>query len=234
MRVVIMQPYLLPYIGYFQLMKNSDVFVLADDYQYTKKGWINRNRAILNNRLETFTVPVSTTGSRIQEKKIFSRELNQSLHRKIKQSYSRAPNSDFFESKLKQILNSEEEYLTAFLENSINSICHIFEINTKIIRLSELDNDKSLSGVERVIDISQTLGATTYLNPEGGKEIYKSGPFQKNGISLEFLESHPRPYPQIIPGFIGRLSVIDLLFMVSSVEDLQVHLDSFQITKALE
>jgi hypothetical protein len=229
-----MQPYLLPYIGYFQLIKNSDVFVLADDYQYTKKGWINRNRAILNNRLEIFTVPVYTTGSKIQEKKIFSRELNQSLYRKIKQSYARAPNAHFFESMLKEILYSEEEYLIAFLENSINSICHILEINTKIIRLSELDNDKSLSGVERVIDITQTLGATTYLNPEGGKEIYKSEPFQRNGISLEFLESHPKPYPQNMPGFIGRLSVMDLLFMVSSKEDLQMHLDSFQITNPLE
>ncbi len=234
MRVVIMQPYLLPYIGYFQLIKNSDVFVLADEYQYTKKGWINRNRAILNNKLETFTVPVSTIGTQIREKKISSIESNRSLYRRIKQSYSKAPNAHIVDSKLKEVLESEEELLFPFIEKSIKSVCEILEIDTRIVRLSELDNDKKLSGVERVVDITQSLGATTYLNPEGGQELYRSQFFRSNGIELEFLQSTPKPYPQIIPGFIARLSIIDLLYMISSKEDLRGHLNSFQITKPLE
>jgi hypothetical protein len=234
MRVVIMQPYLLPYIGYFQLIKSSDIFVLADEYQYTKKGWINRNRAILNKNVETFTVPVSNIGGSIKEKRIYSADLNHSLYRKIKQSYSKAPNADFVSPRLDEILNSDEESLFTFIEKSIISICKILEIENKVIRLSELNNDKKLTGVERVINIAQTLGATTYLNPEGGKEIYKNDLFMRNGIELEFLEFIPINYPQIIPGFVDRLSIIDLLYMVDLSEVLQIHLNSFQITKNLE
>jgi hypothetical protein len=234
MRVAIMQPYLLPYIGYFQLIMNSDVFVLADEYQFTKKGWINRNRAILNDKLETFTVPVSTAGYQIRDKKISSTDSNRSLYRKIKQSYRKAPNAHIFDTALKEILESEEEFLVNFIEQSINSICQCLDIDTRIVRLSELDNNKKLTGVERVLDISQTLGATTYLNPEGGKGIYASQVFEEKGIQLEFLESSPKPYPQTIPGFLDRLSVIDLLYMVGSLDDLHGHLNSFQILKSLE
>jgi hypothetical protein len=107
-------------------------------------------------------------------------------------------------------------------------------INTQVVRLSELDNNKNLKGVERVIDIVKVLGADTYLNPEGGREIYKSEEFNRNHLELEFLEHIPKPYPQLIPGFIDRLSIIDLLYMSDSTEDLHVQLNSYQTNKSVE
>ena len=234
MRVAIMQPYFLPYIGYFQLIKSADIFVLADEYQYTKKGWINRNRAILNKRIETFTLAVSSEENSISEKKLHSGEMNKSLFRRIKQSYLDAPNSENITFRLEEILLSEEANLFPFIEKSIISICDFLAIDTQILRLSELDNNKDLRGIDRVQDIVKNLGAETYLNPEGGREIYKKDVFNDNDLELEFLEHNPKPYRQLIPGFVDRLSIIDLLYMHEDEDDIKVHLDSYQIIKPLE
>jgi hypothetical protein len=234
MRVAIMQPYFLPYIGYFQLIKSADIFVLADEYQYTKKGWINRNRAILNKRVETFTLAVSSEGVCISEKKLYSWEDRKTLFRKIKQSYVDAPNSQTINVRLEEFLVSEEAYLFPLIEESITSICDLLAIDTQILRLSALDNNKELKGIDRVQDIVKTLGADTYLNPEGGREIYKTHEFKCNGLELEFLEHKPKPYPQLISGFIERLSIIDLLYMHGNLADLQVHLNSYQTIKPME
>jgi hypothetical protein len=234
MRVAIMQPYFLPYIGYFQLIKRADIFVLADEYQFTKKGWINRNRAILNKRVETFTLAVSSEGDCISEKKLYSWEDRKSLFRKIKQSYVDAPNSQTINARLEDFLVSEEAYLFPLIEKSITSICDLLAIDTQILRLSTLDNNKELKGIDRVQDIVKNLGADTYLNPEGGRDIYKTNEFNCNGLELEFLEHKPKPYPQLISGFIDRLSIIDFLYMHGNLEDLQVHLDSYQTIKPIE
>jgi hypothetical protein len=234
MRVAIMQPYFLPYIGYFQLIKSADIFVLADEYQFTKKGWINRNRAILNKRINTFTLAVSSEGDSIIEKKLHNGEFNRSLFRKIKQSYRDAPNSERMNIRLEDVFLSEEAYLFPFIEKSITSICDFLAIDTQILRLSTLNNNKDLRGIERVQDIVKNLGADTYLNPEGGREIYNKDVFNGNGLELEFLEHNPKPYPQLIPGFVDRLSIIDLLYMNEDQDDLQFHLDSYQIRKPLE
>jgi len=234
MRAAIMQPYLFPYIGYFQLIKSADIFVLADEYQYTKKGWINRNRAILNKRIATFTLPVSSEGDLIREKKFYSGESNKSLYRKIKQAYVDSPNSLMVNVRLEELLLSEEEFLFPFIERSIASLCNLLAIDTRIIRLSELDNNKKLKGIQRVQDVVKILGADTYLNPEGGRGIYRRDEFSRNDLELEFLDHNPKPYPQLIPGFVDRLSIIDLLYMNENPDDLQTHLNSFEITKAVE
>jgi hypothetical protein len=136
--------------------------------------------------------------------------------------------------RLEEFLLSEEEFIFPLIEKSITSICNLLAIDTQILRLSSLDNNKELKGVERVQDIVKSLGADTYLNPEGGREIYKSNEFNGNGLELEFLEHKPKPYPQLISGFIDRLSIIDTLYMHSNLEDLQVHLDSYQTIKSIE
>jgi ABC-type dipeptide/oligopeptide/nickel transport system ATPase subunit len=120
MKIAIMQPYFLPYIGYFQLIKSADIFVLADEYQYTKKGWINRNRAIFNKRVETFTLAVSSEGDCISEKKLYSWEDRKSLFRKIKQSYIDAPNSQNINVRLEEFIVSEEGIKTYIVKKIIN------------------------------------------------------------------------------------------------------------------
>ena len=116
MRAAIMQPYFLPYLGYFQLMKSVDIFILADEYQYTNKGWINRNRAILNNKLMTFTIPVSSDGVFISDKKIHNQKSIKSLHRKIKQSYCDSPNSQSVNLVLEDVFQCEQEFLFPFID----------------------------------------------------------------------------------------------------------------------
>ena len=215
-------------------MKSVDIFILADEYQYTNKGWINRNRAILNNKLMTFTIPVSSDGVFISDKKIHNQKSIKSLHRKIKQSYCDSPNSQSVNLVLEDVFQCEQEFLFPFIDRSIASICELLAINTQMVRLSELDNNKNLKGVERVIDIVKVLGADTYLNPEGGRELYKREEFNRNHLELEFLEHIPKPYPQLIPGFIDRLSIIDLLYMNNNTEALHVQLNSYQTNKSEE
>jgi hypothetical protein len=234
MRVAIMQPYFLPYIGYFQLIKSADIFVLADEYQFTKKGWINRNRAILNKKVETFTLAVSSDGDFICEKKLHYEEDRKSLLRKLKQSYADSPNSRDINARIEELLLSDEAYLFPLIEKSIAAICDFLAIKTQILRLSALGNNKELKGIDRVQDIVKYLGGDTYLNPEGGREIYFKNTFNCNGLELEFLEHNSKPYEQLIPGFVDRLSIIDLLYMNKNRDDLQDHLNSYQIIKPLE
>ena len=139
MKVSIMQPYFLPYLGYFQLIQNSDIFVVADEYQFTKRGWINRNRAILNNQISTFTIPVSAAGKKINEKKIADMKSTRSLQRRMIQSYKNAPNFADTALLLESIFSLNDFSLQTYIHNSIQFICKYLKINTRIIKLSELD-----------------------------------------------------------------------------------------------
>jgi hypothetical protein len=226
-----MQPYFLPYLGYFQLIKNSNIFVLADEYQFTTRGWINRNRAILNNQISTFTIPVSAAGKNINDKRIADMESTKSLKRRMIQSYRNSPNFANSALLLDSIFSLNDLSLQAYIHNSIKCVCKYLEIETTIVKLSEIDYNRKLKGEDRVVSICKNLGATKYLNSEGGKNIYKVESFAQVELGLEFIEHVPIKYNQNLPGFTPRLSVVDLIFMLNSRIATEEHLKSFVIHK---
>ncbi|MES2559949.1 MAG: WbqC family protein [Bacteroidota bacterium] len=215
MRVAIMQPYFLPYIGYFQLIHAVDLFVVYDNIEYTKKGWINRNRILTGGGDEFITLPLQKDSDylNVDERFIadsFDRE-KLKLLRKVRASYDKAPyypeTLELFES----TLNTPHRNLFAFILNSIQLLTSHLDIQTPIIQSSTLDIDHSLKSEQKVLAICGLLQATTYINPIGGVKLYDKVHFSKHQVTLNFLQSNPITYPQYQNEFIPWLSILDVL-----------------------
>jgi hypothetical protein len=230
MKVAIMQPYFLPYIGYFQLINAVDVFVLYDNIEYTKKGWINRNRVLVNGIDEYITLPIKKDSDYLN---IVERELADSFDREkvlrqIKECYKKAP---FFNEVIKllgDILGFKNENLFDFISNSIKIINNHLDIKTEIVLSSTLLIDHSLKSENKVLAICKALDAKKYINPIGGMELYSLENFTKNGIQLQFLKSDYISYKQFNNNFIPWLSIIDVL-MFNDINVCKELLNKYQL-----
>jgi len=217
MRIAIMQPYILPYIGYFQLISSVDVFVLYDEVKYTKKGWINRNRFLLNGKAEVFTVPLAkgSDSATVNEKRIVPDYDGQSVLRQLEAAYSKAPHFKAGFSLAEKCLAQDEKNLFRYLNESIRAVCDYLNISTKIVISSEVESHPAKHGQDRVISLCKDLKATTYINPMGGEELYSGPEFRKNGMELVFLSPNIATYSQFQEPFAPRLSIVDVLMFLS-------------------
>ena len=171
--IAIMQPYFLPYIGYFQLINNVDQFVLYDNIKYTKKGWINRNR-ITGGNVITIPIKKDSDSLDIVDRKLSNDWLNQKrkLFNKIKSSYIKSFNYKEGIELLNNILEHKSNNLFEFIYNSIIEINSYLDIKTPIIPSSLLKRDRNLKSQDSVIEICNILKANKYINPIGGRELY--------------------------------------------------------------
>ena len=233
MKTTLMQPYLFPYIGYFQLIRTSDRFVIHDDVQYIRKGWINRNRIIVHAReyLFVFSVKHDDHSKNINERfytDSFEAEAKKLL-KNIDQSYSKAPHHAEVRPLLAEVFGSPERNVSRLNTLSITKTCQYLGIDTEILLSSEIEFDKSLMAESRVLAVNKKLGSTHYINPIGGTELYSKPRFQENGMQLSFLESRFRPYEQATPEFLPGLSIIDVM-MHCSKESVTEMLQDFDLT----
>jgi hypothetical protein len=223
MKLAIMQPYLFPYIGYFQLINAVDLFVLYDDVTYIKQGWINRNKILLDNKAYLMTLEVSNASSfrPINEVKV-GRNCSKLL-KTIAQSYRQAPCFIQVMPLVELILENKEENLSRFIEFSLRQICIYLNISTKIVVSSCLSKNNDLKAEKKVINICQSVLARTdhpsepnfYINAFGGRELYSKDHFADNGLNLKFIKSRDIHYQQFKKEFIPWLSIIDLLMFNS-------------------
>lgn len=232
-----MQPYLFPYLGYFQLIARSDVFVLGDDLQYVKGSWINRNRVLVNGQPQLITFPLRKGGGfePINQRWLcddFPREA-QKLLKTLELAYSRAPYRAEAISLIRQILTHPERNLARFTEHSIRCICAYLDITTPIRIGSELGFPARMDKQERVISIAKKLGAALYINPIGGVALYCPALFRTHGLSLRFLRMDDLSYPQFNQPFVPSLSIIDVL-MFNSQKDAQALLERFSLVEGVE
>ena len=211
-----MQPYLFPYIGYFQLIHAVDCFVIHDDVQWIKGGWINRNRILTNGDPCMITLPVQrpSSTSRINECTLprdtatHQKKLLNSIHASYRKAAHFAPTYELIASCLDGSVGAASEFITP----TIQRICDHLHISTPILVSSELNKDASLKGQDRVIDINLQLNADYYINPIGGTELYSFEAFSAAGLSLSFLSSRSSKYSQInATSFHPNLSIIDVL-----------------------
>jgi hypothetical protein len=208
-----MQPYLFPYIGYFQLIKYVDVFVVYDNIKYTKKGWINRNHMLVNGKSVVFSLPIKKDSDHLN---VCERELATNFNRdkllnQFTGAYLRAP---FFKQTLglvENILRHEDRNLFRFLHYSISKTCEHLGIETEIRVSSGITIDHKMMNQEKVLAICEALGASTYVNPIGGKELYSKEKFREKGISLKFIQLKPIEYAQFGDAFVPSLSIIDVM-----------------------
>jgi hypothetical protein len=212
--IAIMQPYFLPYIGYFQLMAAVDKFVVFDDVNFINRGWINRNQLLLNGGAHTFTVPLRGAS---QNRRICEIELDDDqgwrgkLQRTIRQAYGTAPCYVQVSALLERVINYPSTRLDEFLLNSIRQIACYLSLEVEIVNTSRIYENAHLKGQERILDICRQERASRYINPIGGVGLYDRSSFSKQEIALYFLRSRPVSYPQGKGGHVAWLSIMDVL-----------------------
>lgn len=230
MKVGIMQPYFFPYIGYWQLIKAVDRYVVFDDVNYRKKGWIHKNNILMNGEAKPITLKLAKVS---QNKKINEIEIekdavyNVKMLKTIKESYSKAPYVDDIMLLLEKVITQKEENLAKYLLYSITEVCKYLDIRTEILLSSVLRKDERLKGQEKIIEICKILSADQYVNASGGISLYSSPDFQSNDISLKFIRTGDISYRQKdAKDFVPNLSIIDVL-MYNSPEQVNSMLDNY-------
>jgi hypothetical protein len=231
MKVAIMQPYLFPYIGYFQLINFVDKFIVYDDVNYIKSGWINRNNLLINHNANMFTVPLKDASSNklINEIIIADKERWKNKFLKtIDVGYRKAPYQEHVFSLLEECFALYPSKISEFNILTITAICNYLDIKTKMIPTSELYGNKDLAGPQRVLDICQRENATHYINPIGGLEMYRHEMFSDKKIKLNFIKSRQIKYDQFGRDFVPWLSILDVI-MFNSKEETKNLLTQFDL-----
>lgn len=211
MNLAIMQPYLFPYIGYFQLLRAADVFVVYDDVNFIKGGWINRNFILSPNDKQ----PISLRLDRASPNKLINEiELgiqSKKLLETLRQRYGKAPHFSSVFPVLEDVLTQAEKNLARFLDYQLRQICHYLSIDVEWRISSALEKNSDLRGQEKVLAICHELGASRYINLSGGRALYQDFAFNEMGIELAFLQTKPISYRQYRDEFVPNLSIIDVL-----------------------
>ena len=233
MKLAIMQPYLFPYIGYWQLINAVDTFTLYDNIQFSKNGWFHRNNILLNGQKKLFSIPLNKDSDNLNVvDRFISNEAQTQINKilsQIESSYRKAPYFNNVFSLIKNIFKHDEKNLFKYIYNSIIQVCDYLDIKTQIVISSSVDINHSLKSQEKVIAINKALNSTQYINPIGGIELYNVDIFQKENIKLNFLESEVSKYKQFKNDFIPNLSIIDVL-MFNSKEEIKKMLSKYKLT----
>ncbi len=218
MVVAIMQPYFFPYIGYFQLMAAVDCFVFYDDAQFMKGGWINRNRILRDGAAAWWTFPIIHDDYRLsirQRKYSVTAGQIRSLLGKIETAYANAPNYQTVFRLLTELLNSANDNVADYNSNILQLLATHLGIKCKFLSSSSLGELAGLQGRERVIEICRKLGASKFINPIGGIELYDSSRFENAGIELGFLQARTTSYSQFASRHLPFLSIVDVMMFNS-------------------
>ena len=231
MKVGIMQPYIFPYIGYFQLINAVDKFVIYDDVNFINKGWINRNRTLNNGKESLFSIPLKEAS---QNKLINEIEVNwdsvwkSKFLKTLEQCYKKAPFYQESLSIIERTLQVDKKPISKVIEQNLRLICEYLNIKTELVSSSAMYQNTHLKSQERVLDICLQENATQYINPIGGLELYDTDFFNVKDIKLNFIKSKPIEYSQFKNEFVPWLSMIDVL-MFNSKEKIIEFLDNYEL-----
>lgn len=224
MKLAIMQPYIFPYIGYFQLIQSVDKFVFYDDVDFIKGGWINRNKISTQQKELLFTVPLDKASS---FKKINEIHLHPVIYKKwtvkflksIQQSYSKSPFYNLVFPIIEEVFSGDHSSISDLTKASIKLTSKYLGIETEFVNSSQKYKNNHLKSQARVIDICKLEDADTYINAIGGLELYNPLDFLNNGIELRFLKPTMVPYNQFkTDEFIPGLSIIDFIMNIDPSE----------------
>ncbi|MGB7395155.1 MAG: WbqC family protein [Pricia sp.] len=235
MRTAVMQPYLFPYIGYFQLISAVDTFVFFDDVNFITQGYIHRNAIEINGKKSTFTIPLSgaSQNSLINEVAIHPQEYAKwwrKFQKSLKQQYASAPYFEDTLGMLTDVFDGPPNFISTLAEKSVIAACGRLGLDVRFERSSEMDYNRMAAAQEKVLEICDILGANTYINPIGGVELYEDAEFKTNGMELYFCQSKGIEYPQKKEPFLSNLSIIDVL-MYNGPGDIGQFLEQYELLK---
>lgn len=232
MTLAIMQPYFLPYIGYMQLMDAVDTFILYDDVSFINRGWINRNRLLINGQEHLFTVPLKDAS---QNKLINEVHLaddpkwRSKLLKTIEQGYRKAPCYQQVMPITEKIINFATDSIADLVYFSLVELNQYLGITTRLVASSSIYSNTDLKAQERILDICRQEKATQYINPIGGMELYDKPTFEESGIKLNFIKAKPVQYPQFgRSDFVPWLSILDAL-MFNDIDSVRVLLGEYEL-----
>ena len=230
MKIGIMQPYFMPYIGYFQLIKAVDKYVVYNDVNYIKGGWVARNNLLIGKKKHLFNICLRGASPNKSFTEIEVIDEFSKLIKTLVQNYVKAPYFRPVMALMDAIFAFSEKRLDLFLANSIKQVLSYLNIQTELILSSDIPKDNSLKGEDKILAICKSLKADTYCNAIGGQALYDKKRFADNGISLFFLKTNEDLSYQQFPGmrFVPNLSIIDVL-MFNSPEEVNRLLDQYQL-----
>jgi len=212
MRLAVMQPYFFPYIGYFHLINAVDKFVFYDDVNFIKRGWINRNRILINGEAAYFTVQLKKASQNLLINEIKIADNRKKLKKTIELSYKKAPYFDDAWPVVEYCLNYKTELISELAMVSVTETCKYLDISTGFEVSSEKYGDsKGMDKAERLIYIARKNNSETYINSIGGMELYSKDFFKEKGVELKFIKSGDVIYRQNTVDFVPHLSVIDVM-----------------------
>lgn len=233
MRIAIMQPYFFPYIGYFSLIKHTDKFILFDDVQFIRHGWIERNRILKQNEGWLYIkVPIVKEARETFIKDILINN-NEDWKNKLKAQlviYKKiAPNYYKVLKLINQIFENDFNNITELNKLIIENVCDFLKIDKKIEVFSKmgLEIEVAKEADEWALNICKALGEVDeYWNPPGGKSFFDKSKYEKNDIKLRFQTIQIKQYQQNRSFFEPGLSIIDVL-MFNSIEEVNLMLDNY-------
>jgi hypothetical protein len=218
MKLAVMQPYFFPYLGYWQLINAVDKFVIFDDVNFIKKGYINRNNILVDGKANRVTLQLVKAS---QNKLINAIEIGdnrQELLKTISHAYKKAPYFSEVYPLLENIFLNTDPNLARYLGNSLQTISKYLDLKTSFIFSSDINKNNDLKGKDKILDICKALNADHYINAIGGKELYDKEFFLRDNIMLSFIKTHMFQYRQFNDEFIPNLSIIDVMMFNSQYE----------------
>lgn len=233
MRLGIMQPYFFPYIGYFSLIRHTDRYILLDQVQFIRHGWIERNRILKQSggwgyiavplkkhARETLISDISIDNSKPWKEKIIS-QLGY---------YKGAPNYYKVIKLMKEILGPDFESIVRLDCAALKAVCDYLAIHTPIEIFSDMALDIGCpdSADEWALRICQRLGADEYWNPPGGMAFFDCRKYEENHVNIYFQKVNLSEYRQKQKGFEPGLSVLDAL-MFLTVDEINEMLDDYEL-----
>ncbi len=226
MTLAIMQPYLFPYIGYWQLVYSVDTFVIMEDLNYIKQGYINRNCILINGQAQRITLELIHASQNKLMTEIEIGNNREQLLKTVERAYKHAPYFPDVFPLIRTVLEFPEKNLAKFISNSIVEISNFLGLDTKIVHSCDFERDHQLRAQDMVLDICKKFNATNYINTIGGQKLYSSEVFKDHGINLNFIEPEITEYRQFKNEFVPKLSIIDVM-MFNSREEIDEMLKKF-------
>ena len=213
MKLGIMQPYLMPYIGYWQMMNVVDKYVIYDDVNYKKGSWSNRNRILMKGKEEGWayiSLPLNKASQNKKYNETFisdDKKMIEKLLKSIYSSYCKAP----------------------FLRYSFEKVNKYIGIETELIMSSDIKKNNELKLEKKIIHICEVMKADQYYSAMGGWDLYSKEEFAEHGIEFIFLKAKDSiQYKQFDNQFVPWLSIIDVM-MFNSVDEIQKMLNEYEL-----
>ncbi|WP_239537954.1 WbqC family protein [Dyella mobilis] len=214
-RIAIMQPYVYPYIGYFQLINATDFFVFYDDVNYIKRGFINKNNILLNGEKFSFTIPIANASQNrlIKDTHLLADDRwKDTLIKQLIHAYKKAPYFNEVMASIIEVIEQPHASIADMAITSIASACNYLDLQFTHAKSSDFSPEtQGMEKSERLVAIAKKAGGERYVNSIGGMELYSKDAFTEKGMNLSFLESGNIEYRQFDDAFLPRLSIIDVM-----------------------